>query len=60
MVTLELATEQIFKAIGHPVAKKQFENTCRICEIMLRVNEILTLLRSSVYYPCYVSSTVST
>ena len=35
-------------------------NTCRIREIMLRVNEILTLLRSSVYYPCYVSPTVST
>jgi len=25
MVTFELATEQIFKAIGHPVSKKQFE-----------------------------------
>jgi len=35
-------------------------NTCRICEIMLRVNSILTLLCSSVYYPCYVSSIVST
>ena len=58
MVTFDLSTEQIFKAIDCPVAKKQFEVHVGYEKISCKLN-FLMLLCSSVYHLCYVSSIVS-
>ena len=60
MITFDLTAEQIFKVIGCPVAEEQFETHAGNAKLRFVWIEFLSLLCSSVYYPCYVSSVVST